>query len=128
MFIDGGTLTAHRYIEEVLVLHVVPYAHFVGGAFLLTHVNDRAHAARCVMMQYLDEVGVNRIEWPARSPDLNPIEHIWDRLGRLVRNRIHVPSSLQELRVALQEEWNNMDQMVIHDLVNGENRRLAAAI
>ena len=84
-------------------------------------------AARCVI-QYLDEVGVNRIDWPARSPDLKTIEHICNRLERLVRNRIYVPSSLRELRVALQEEWNNMDQMVIHNLVNGVNCRLADAI
>lgn len=73
--------------------HVVPYAHFDGGDFLLMHDNACAPAARCVM-HYLDEVVVNSIEWPARSPDLNPIEHIWDRLGRLVRNHVHVPSSL----------------------------------
>ncbi|KAJ4442484.1 hypothetical protein ANN_04070 [Periplaneta americana] len=50
------------------------------------------------------------IPWPARSPDMNPIEHVWDMLGRRVENRRPRPESLQELRRALGEEWELIPQ------------------
>jgi len=46
------------------------------------------------------------MEWPARSPDLNPIEHCWDMLQRVIAKRPHQLHSLRELQDALQQEWN----------------------
>ena len=43
----------------------------------------------------------------AMSPDLNPIEHLWDELGRRVHNRINPPETLDQLRMALVAEWTN---------------------
>ncbi|GLD48602.1 caspase-13-like protein [Lates japonicus] len=37
---------------------------------------------------YLQNLGMQRMEWPASSPDLNPIEHVWDQFGRAVRARV----------------------------------------
>ncbi|KAJ4445424.1 hypothetical protein ANN_07229 [Periplaneta americana] len=50
------------------------------------------------------------VRWDARSPDMNPIEHVWDMLGRCVKNRRPRPESLQELRRALGEEWELIPQ------------------
>jgi hypothetical protein len=46
------------------------------------------------------------MEWPAVSPDLNPIEHVWDRLNGSVCGHPIPPQNLQDLRQALIEEWN----------------------
>ena len=48
-----------------------------------------------------DEATIVRMEWPARSPDLNPIEHAWDMLQTAVSSRPVPPASVQELRQAL---------------------------
>ncbi|GFX17690.1 transposable element Tcb2 transposase [Trichonephila clavipes] len=46
------------------------------------------------------------MSWPANSPDLNSIEHAWDILGRQIAAFSHPPSSITELKRALQEAWN----------------------
>jgi hypothetical protein len=76
IFIEHGTLTADRYIGQCLETHVVPYAPFVGGNFLLMHDNGRPHTAR-IVTNYLDTVEIPRLEWPARSPDMNPVTKSW---------------------------------------------------
>ncbi|GFX72411.1 transposable element Tcb1 transposase [Trichonephila clavipes] len=53
-----------------------------------------------------------RHTWPARSPDLSPIEHIWDHLGR----RVGHSTSLNKPEVKLQQKWNEMSQDIIQNL------------
>lgn len=120
-------LTSHRYITEILADHVVPYAGYIGQDMQLMHDNARPHVAH-VVSQYLCDVGIRTMAWPARSPDLNPIEHLWDELKRRVRARIPAPTSLHELRIAIEEEWNAIPQDLIVRLVRSMNMRLLAVI
>ncbi|KAF2902563.1 hypothetical protein ILUMI_03626 [Ignelater luminosus] len=94
VFIDGEPLTAQRYIEEILVNHVVPFVPFIGDDFV--------HASRCVTA-HLMKVGLEKLNWPAFSPDGN-LMYIWDKLGRRVRSRAVAPTTKNELRVTPQEE------------------------
>ena len=127
VFIDGGSMTAHRYVAEVLEEHVVPYAPFVGNNFVLMHDNARPHTAR-IVTDYLLAVGITCMDWPALSPDLNVIEHIWDELSRRVKNRSPSPNTLGELQSALREEWGTIPQEFIQNLIMGMNRRMQAVI
>lgn len=124
---DRGSVNAQRYVEEVLQDHVVPFAPFIGENFRLMHDNARCHTARSVT-QYLDEVGIQVLPWPARSPDLNPIEHIWDNLKRRVRARVPAPTTLGELKTAAVEEWHNIPQSDIQDIMDGLPNRLQEVI
>ncbi|GFS53364.1 hypothetical protein TNCV_1327161 [Trichonephila clavipes] len=63
------------------------------------------------------------MDWPARSPDLNPIEHIWDFLGRRLAARTLPPVTIRELRLALQDEWAAMPQQLIDTLILSMGRR-----
>jgi transposase len=53
----------------------------------------------------------------ASSPDLNPIEHLLDELKRRVRARIPVATFIPELMVAVEEEWHNIPQERIVNLI-----------
>lgn len=120
-------LNAHRYVTDILEEHVVPFAPFIGPNFILMHDNARPHSAS-VVTDYLHEVGVTTMDWPPRSPDMNPIEHVWDMLKRRIRARDPPPDNLQQLETAAKEEWNNIPQDDIKTLIRGMNRRIEALL
>ncbi|KAJ8875277.1 hypothetical protein PR048_023172 [Dryococelus australis] len=71
---------------------------------------------------------VRRLDWPAQSPDLNPIEHFWDELDRRVRDRQARPKSIAQLMEWLQEEWRRIPVDVLQTLVESMPDRVAAVI
>ncbi|KAI4874784.1 hypothetical protein NFI96_001621 [Prochilodus magdalenae] len=95
-----GSLTAIRYRDEILRPLVSPYAGAVGPGFLLMQDNARPRVAG-VCQQFLQDEGIEAMDWPARSPDLNPIEHIWDSMSRFIHQRHVAPQTVQELVDAL---------------------------
>ncbi|GFV47303.1 transposable element Tcb2 transposase [Trichonephila clavipes] len=100
--IQDGPPTARRYRDEILKPIVVPYAAAIGDDFILMDDNCRPHRANLVE-DFLFEEGIVRMKWPACSPDMNPIEHVWDALGRRVAGRQPPSHTLQQLERALLE-------------------------
>ncbi|GFS92898.1 transposable element Tcb2 transposase [Trichonephila clavipes] len=100
--IRDGPLTARRYRDEILRPIVVLYAAAIGDDFILRDDNCRPNRANLVE-DFLFEGGTIRMEWPACSSDMNPIEHVWDALGRRVAGRQPPPQTLQDLERALLE-------------------------
>lgn len=120
-------MNADVYVKDIITSYVVPYAHFIGENFLFMQDNARPHIARRVL-DFFDEVDINRIDWPANSPDLNPIEHLWDNLGRKVKNHVPAPQSLQELRRVINNEWNAITQDEIERLIRSMPDRMNEVI
>uniref|UniRef100_A0A674PDQ2 Transposase Tc1-like domain-containing protein n=1 Tax=Takifugu rubripes TaxID=31033 RepID=A0A674PDQ2_TAKRU len=125
--LGNGALTAIRYRDEILEPIVRPYAGAVGPGFLLMHDNARPHVAR-VCRQYLEDEGIETIEWPSRSPDLNPIEHLWDIMFRSIRRRQVAPQTVQQLRDAITQIWEEMPQDTIRRLIRSMPQRCQACI
>ena len=97
LVVIDGNLTAQRYRDEILQPTAVPYLRNMGNDAVLQDDNARPHRARLVR-NFLEREGITRMEWPACSPDLNPIEHLWDQLGQSMRKRVLNETTLAGLR------------------------------
>ncbi|GFV88938.1 transposable element Tcb2 transposase [Trichonephila clavipes] len=82
-----------RREDEILRPIVVPYAAAIGDDFILMDDNSRPHRANLVDDSLFEE-GIVRMEWPACSPNMNPIEHVWDALGIRVAGHQPPPQTL----------------------------------
>ncbi|GFW28420.1 transposable element Tcb2 transposase [Trichonephila clavipes] len=119
---DAGSVNGTRYCNEILLPYVRLFRGAVGLQFLF--MDDNAPCHRTVAAeQLLESEDIERMDWPARSPDLNTIEHVWDFLGRRLAARTLPPVTIRELRLALQDEWAEMPQQLIDTLILSMGRR-----
>jgi hypothetical protein len=80
----SGTLNSESYISQLLKVEAIPLVLQSPGR-VFQQDNARCHIFRA-SMACLDSFCVEVLPWPARSPDLSPIEHLWDELRRAVQN------------------------------------------
>ena len=66
--------------------------------------------------------GVEVLDWPSCSPDLNQIEHIWDEVGRRVHQQVNPPQTLGDLERALVEQWRRLPQAVFTNVLRSMSR------
>lgn len=123
LIVLNGNLNAQRYVAEVLRDEAVPYV--LRNNLTFQQDNARPHSARFTR-DFLQQSGVPVLPWPPYSPDLSPIEHLWDHLDRRLRARDPPPQTIPQLRLAIQEEWDNFPQYRIGRLIASMRRRCLA--
>lgn len=121
-----GTLNAHRYINNVLEPVAVPFMQTLPNG-IFQQDNARPHMAN-ITRRFLEEAELQILPWPARSPDLSPIEHVWDMIGRRLRNLPRPPDNLDDLRHQVQVAWDEIPQQDIDHLLESMPRRVNACI
>ncbi|GFW36222.1 transposable element Tcb2 transposase [Trichonephila clavipes] len=119
---DAGSVNGTRYCNEILLLYVRLFRGAMGLQFLFMDGNAPCHRT-VAAEQLLESEDIERMDWLARSPDLNPIKHVWDFLGRRLAARTLPPVTIRELRLALQDEWAAMPQQLIDTLILSMGRR-----
>lgn len=119
-------VTGLLYRDEILQPIVVPFFQVHPDIALFQHDNARPHTAR-VAIDFLQENDIAVMPWPSLSPDMAPIEHAWDELGRRVREGSR-PNNLQDLEQALHREWAQIPQAFFQRLVDSMRRRCMACV
>ena len=71
-------------------------------------------------------IGLDVLTWPSLSPDLNPIEHIWDVIDQRVRSR--VPLNIRDLERFVVEEWNGFAQLTLRNYIASMRSRCQAVV
>ncbi|GFV03470.1 uncharacterized protein TNCV_5060111 [Trichonephila clavipes] len=120
LIVMRGTLTGQRYVDDILRLHVGPILNGLPGA-IFQQDNARPHTAR-VSQDFLRHF--QNLSWPARSPDLSPVEHMWCQLKR------QIPSchSVHDLGLAVQDVCASLPQDNIRCLINSMPDNVASCI
>ncbi|GFV41244.1 transposable element Tcb2 transposase [Trichonephila clavipes] len=110
LIVMRGTLTDQHYVDDILRSHVGPFLNGLSGA-IFQQDNACPHTAR-VAQDFLRHF--QTLPWPDRSPDLSPVEHVWDKLKR------QMPSShfVHDLVLAVQDLWAHLPQDNIRCLIN----------
>ena len=68
------------------------------------------------------------LRWPAQSPDLNPIENLWDEIERGVRQLDPILSNLKELGSAIHQTWSQIPHTTYQHLIESMPRRIHAVL
>ena len=78
--------------------------------------------------EWLDVQEFRTMVWPAQSPDLNPIEHLWGHLKRRLAGYEQPPKGIQELWRRIEEEWGKIPAEVCQGLIESMPRRIEAVL
>ncbi|GFW84857.1 transposable element Tc3 transposase [Trichonephila clavipes] len=119
LHVQSVTMSGHIY-RDVILEQLERL--FRGAEFLFMDDNARPHHAN-IGDECFQSEDITRMDWPAYSPDLNPIEHVWDMLSRRIAARQPPPTCLLELRRTLLDEWCNIPQDHIDNLILSMPRR-----
>lgn len=123
-----GPVTGDSY-AELLQTQLLPFIQEAfGGVGNCILQDDNAPPHRAAVVQQLKEnVNLRTLRWPSRSPDMNPIEHVWDILKRSIQ-RGNPPQNVAELQAAITAAWQQLPQDTLRRLVLGMPRRVAALL
>lgn len=122
---NWGKITSASYRE-----HIVSLLEGYIGQTGLTPMQDNAkpHAAKATL-EDMNRRGLIPIFWPANSPDLNPIETLWDRMKDYIQDKYpEIHRSYADLRVAVLEAWESISQEEVIDLIKSMPDRCQAVI
>jgi len=124
-----GNLNHEKYIS-ILTNKQLPFWKQMKRRFRSPIFQDdgaRAHTIHAVV-NWKRMNAINSFIWPAQSPDLNPIEHLWSFLKQQVKRRKPHPNNLKQLEEYIYEEWKQLDPSMLRNAVLSMPRRIRAVV
>jgi transposase len=122
-----GTINSQKYID-IMKANLIPFMQGLEGEIVdyeYQQDNASVHTSK-LTTTFFENSDINVMKWPGQSPDLNPIEHLWDELERRLRKRTPPPRSEDELAVFLEEEWEKIADTTFQKLILSMKSRVKA--
>ena len=118
----NGTIDSNKYCE-MLAKCLLPFASMDCPTNCISQ-QDNASCHRSIFTkEFLSDSGVDVLPWPARSPDLKPIENLWGILARSVYNDNRQFGSKEELKQAINQAWNDISISTLQNLYDSMPKR-----
>jgi hypothetical protein len=111
-------------LQDVLEKHLLPHYNIDD---ILQRDNSRYHTASSTT-NFLREHNVTVLDWPSQSPDLSPIENIWQTLNLAIDKRMPRIHTYQNLEEVIREEWNKIDKKVVLKCIRSMPKRCMEVI
>lgn len=129
LHIQRATMNGERYVK-LLEEKVYPLSFQLGDPstqwFLM---DDNAPPHRCrAATAFKTSAGIRTLTWPARSPDLNPIENLWSLLKLFIRRNVQPEDDLSRLEELLHRGWASISQEIINRTIESLPARIGKVI
>ena len=113
--------------QDILEHFMLSSAHHLNGDadFIFQQDLATAHTAKTTKTWFNDH-GITVLDWPANSPDLNPIENLWGIAKRKMKDMR--PNNAKELKAAIEASWSSITPQKCHRLIASTPRRIKAVI
>src|SRR3954468_10077690 len=124
-----GNMNAEIYTDilDDYLLETIKYYKLDNGKVIFQQDNDSKHTS-CLARQWLDNNGIEVLGWPAQSPDLNLMEHLWEHLKRKLAEYKTEPSGILELWERVEVEWDKITTDVYINLIESMPRCIIAVL
>jgi transposase len=120
-----GIMDANKYVSILSngLLKTMENYGLDTNKVIFMHDNDPKHTAKKTK-EWLYVNKINCLAWPPQSPDMNPIENLWDIIDRKIRKRKERCSNKEELWEMIKWEWYNLDKDIIRNLYLSMTQRI----
>lgn len=107
----NGTLDSDLYCDILKdeLVNTLLYYEISLDKMIFQQDNDPKHTSKKAE-KCLEDLHISVLDWPAQSPDLNPIEHLWMQLKYDLGKYENPPNGILELWDRVQEKWNGIDK------------------
>lgn len=115
-------------LQRLLYQHLIPFGPFLGGPnWKFQQDNASCHVSKSTKNWFQKE-RIEVLNWPSRSPDLNPTENLWGHLVRQVYANNRQYNSVYDLELSIMDEWEKIPKSLLENLINSMKNRVFEVI